>query len=274
MDDAEQTLVRIFNELGWREAAEIAAIVIVAWALTTAVQRGLPWLTERFHRAKRHRILPFVPVLKMVILVGALAITLSIVIRPTVENMVTILGASAIAIGFAFRDYLSGVVAGVVAVFERPHRPGDWVRIGDAYGEVTKEGLRGLEMVTPDDTRVLIPHSKLWDTAIYNANAGSRELMCVVRFFVDPRHDAAAVRSALYDAALTSPYVQLELPITVVLWEEPWGTHYRVKAYPVDARQQFQFISDVTVRGKAALAALGVAPAVPSVSVATAEPLP
>ncbi|TVR81127.1 MAG: mechanosensitive ion channel family protein [Rhodospirillales bacterium] len=274
MDEAEQTLVRIFNELGWQEAAEIAAVIAAAWALTAAVQRGLPWLAERFRRAQRHRILPFVPVLRMIILVGALAMLLAIIIRPTVENMVAILGASALAIGFAFKDYLSGVVAGVVAVIERPHRPGDWVRIGDAYGEVTREGLRGLEMVTPDDTRVFIPHSKLWDTAIYNANNGSRELMCVVRFFVDPRHDAGQVRSALYDAALTSPYVQLDLPIRVVLWEEPWGTHYRVKAYPLEARQQFHFISDVTVRGKAALAALGVAPATPSASVAAPEPQP
>ena len=40
-----------------------------------------------------------------------------------------------------------------------------------------------------------------------------------------------------------------------------WDTHYRVKAYPIDARQQFQFMSDITVRAKAALSNLGVAPA-------------
>jgi small conductance mechanosensitive channel len=40
----------------------------------------------------------------------------------------------------------------------------------------------------------------------------------------------------------------------VVVAEKPWGTHYRVKAYPVDGRQEFQFISDLTVRRKAALA--------------------
>lgn len=40
--------------------------------------------------------------------------------------------------------------------------------------------------------------------------------------------------------------------------EKPWGTHYRLKAYPVDSAQQFQFVSDLTVRGKAALSRLGV----------------
>jgi hypothetical protein len=41
--------------------------------------------------------------------------------------------------------------------------------------------------------------------------------------------------------------------------EKPWGTHYRLKAYPVEPRDQFQFITDLTVRGKAALLALGAA---------------
>jgi len=44
----------------------------------------------------------------------------------------------------------------------------------------------------------------------------------------------------------------------VSVHEKPWATHYRLKAYPIDARQQFRFISDLTVRGKAALLRLGV----------------
>ena len=51
---------------------------------------------------------------------------------------------------------------------------------------------------------------------------------------------------------------KLNLPITVAVFEKPWGTHYRVKAYPIDGRDEFLFISDVTVRGKTALANLNV----------------
>jgi small conductance mechanosensitive channel len=49
--------------------------------------------------------------------------------------------------------------------------------------------------------------------------------------------------------------------IRVIVQEQPWGTHYQPKAYPLDSRAQFQFISDLTVRGKGALAAMGVKPA-------------
>jgi hypothetical protein len=32
--------------------------------------------------------------------------------------------------------------------------------------------------------------------------------------------------------------------------EKPWGTHYRVKAYVRESREQFLFITDLTIRGK------------------------
>jgi hypothetical protein len=39
----------------------------------------------------------------------------------------------------------------------------------------------------------------------------------------------------------------------VIVLEKPWGTHYRVKAYATESREQFLLVTDVTVRGKQAL---------------------
>ena len=85
--------------------------------------------------------------------------------------------------------------------------------------------------------------------------------MCVADFYLLPRHDAALVRTLLRDVALTSAYLDYAKPVVVVLVEQPWGTHYRLRAYPFDMRDQFAFVSDMTARGKAALADAGVAPA-------------
>jgi small conductance mechanosensitive channel len=119
-----------------------------------------------------------------------------------------------------------------------------------------------MRLVTPDDTTVTIPNMKLWQTNIYNANSGRRDLMCVADFFLEPRHNATQVRQNLYDVALTSPYLNLERPIQVIVAEKPWGTHYQIKAYPVDSRDQFQFISDLTIRGKSVLGELNIQAAV------------
>jgi small conductance mechanosensitive channel len=192
------------------------------------------------------------------ILITAIGKILPLMINLTFHNSLAILGASGLALGFALKDYLSSIVAGVVALYERPYRPGDWVQIDGAYGEVESVKLRSMRLVTPDATTVTIPNMKLWDTNIFNANSGQRDLMCVADFFLEPRHDATLVRQNLYDVALTSPYLNLMRPIQVIVAEKPWGTHYQIKAYPVDSRDQFQFISDLTIRGKAALGELNI----------------
>jgi len=252
------TLTKIFRDFQQIDFLKIFIIILVAWLSIRVVTRFLPWLADRVTGRLRLYILPSVPVLRLLILIMAIVAIVPLIIQPTFQNLVAFLGAAGLALGFALKDYASSLMAGIVALYERPYRVGDWIEVDGAYGEVIYVGLRMLRLVTPDDTMVTIPHIKIWQTNIYNANDGKRDLMCVVDFYLEPNHDGTQVRQSLYDVGLTSPYVNLERPILVIVAEKPWGTHYKLKAYPVDARDQFQFISDLTVRGKAALADLKV----------------
>jgi small-conductance mechanosensitive channel len=204
-----------------------------------------------------------VPVFRLVILIATVILLVPEIIQPKIENLVAIMGAIGVAVGFAFKDYMSSLAAGMIAVYERPYRPGDWVKIGDAYGEVKSVEARALRMVTLDDAYVTIPHKKIWDTSVFNQNNARRELQCIADFYLFPKHDGAAVRQKLVEVALTSPYLQIERSIIVVVKEEPYYTHYKLKAYPVEGRDQLIFVTDLTIRGKEALALMEVEPAMP-----------
>ena len=197
------------------------------------------------------------PVARLLIIVVAIAWIVPILFNVTLQNFLLIAGAISVAIGFAFKDYVSSLLAGVIALFERPYRAGDWVRVGDDYGEVRHVGMRSLRLVTPDDDLVTVPHLKLWDENVSTSNDGANTLMCVAKFHVAGAHDARALRSALQDVALTSAYLEYARPVAVIVNQETWGTRYQVKAYPFDLRDQFLFISDLTVRGKEAIRELG-----------------
>ncbi|MFH1758536.1 MAG: mechanosensitive ion channel family protein [Pseudomonadota bacterium] len=244
-----------------REFPGLFFLVAGAFSLVALIQKLLPWLAEKFPSRLRLNILPMVPILRLIVLALSLLIVLPLIIRPNLHNFLAVFGAIGLAVGIAFKDYVSSLIAGVVAIYEQPYRPGDWVRIEDTYGEVQSMGLRSIRVITPDDTMVTIPHSKIWATGIRNANCGRRDHLCVADFYLHPDHDARQVRQKLYDVALTSPFLQIKRPLTVVVAEKPWGTHYRVKAYPVDGRGEFQFVSDLTIRGKEALAEIGAKPA-------------
>ncbi|MFZ7125771.1 MAG: mechanosensitive ion channel family protein [Desulfobacterales bacterium] len=262
-----RNISKIFTDLSQTAVVNIVLVLACTLLLIALSQKSLSWLGNKLSGKYRLLLLASIPLLRLLLIVAALMLVVPQVVEPTVANMVALLGAAGLVLGFGLKDYVSSLIAGIVALYEMPYRPGDWIEVEGAYGEVKQIGMRALEIVTPDDTTVIIPHLKLWDHLIFNANDGGPDLMCVADFYLHPRHDGEPARQALLDVALTSSFLQIESPVVVIVSEKPWGTHYRLKAYPVDLRQQFQFITDMTVRGKDALTRLGMSfasiPAVP-----------
>lgn len=266
MDQCQEveTLADLLRNLEEINLPLIALVVVAGYLTNVLIERGLPWLSDRLPSRFRLYILPLGPVLRLIVFLVGFGLIIPEIINVgciSPQNVLAILGAAAVALGFAFKDLISSIIAGVVTIFEMPYRAGDWVEIDGDYGEVTQVGLRAVKILTPDDTVITIPHQKLWDQNIANSNDGRREHMVVADFYLEPRHEAAQVRQLLWDVAMTSPFTHLSRNVIVVLSEKPWGTHYRLKAYPIDGRDEFQFRSDLTVRGKKALSELGVAAA-------------
>ena len=232
---------------------QIVFIMLGGWLCVMLAQRFIPAIAEKISGRYRFYILGTVPVLRLLLIILAAWLIISRIIEPNFENLIALLGAIGIALGFAFKDYLSSLIAGIVTLYEMPYRIGDWITVAGAYGEVRTIGMRAVSIITPDDTTVLVPHQKLWNELLFNANDGDWNLQCVIDFYLHPHHDAVKAKAILQDVGLTSPFLQVQRPVRVMVLEKPWATHYRLKAYPVDPRDQFTFTSDLTVRGKAAL---------------------
>ncbi|TWU58250.1 mechanosensitive ion channel family protein [Rubripirellula reticaptiva] len=250
---AKDNAVQLINDLQDISFGEIAVVIVATWVAIVLARRVLPFLAERGPNQVRLYLLGAVPIIRLLLMTVAILWIFPIIFNVTFQNFLVIAGGASVAIGFAFKDYVSSLIAGIVAIFERPYRPGDWVEIDDDYGEVQTVGLRAIRLRTASDDIVTVPHVRMWDSNISNSNDGARTLMCVADFYVAPDHDAANLREKLRDVALTSAYLEFDKPVLVMLSEKPWGTHYKVKAYPFDMRDQFAFVSDLTIRGKQAI---------------------
>lgn len=251
-------MVKIFHSLGQANLVQIGLIVVFAVLFIFLGQRLLAWLANRCTGRRRLLLFNSMPLLRLLVFIATSVLIIPRLIEPTIENMVALLGVLGLALGFAFKDYVSSLIAGFISLYEMPYRPGDWIEVNGTYGEVRAINMRTVEIVTPDDTVVVIPHLKLWDQLIFNANDGGENLLCVADFYLQPAHDAVQAKHMLYDVALTSPFLQINQPVNVIVLNKPWGTHYRLKAYPIDMRQQFNFITDLNVRGKAVLIGQGM----------------
>ena len=104
-----------------------------------------------------------------------------------------------------------------------------------------------------------IPHARLWSTSVSNASSGKPSLLCVTDFYLHADHDGAAVRAALVEIGEASRYRKPDTQVTVSAAETPWATRYKVKAYVAESREQFAMVTDLTIRGKERLRAMGVA---------------
>lgn len=78
-----------------------------------------------------------------------------------ITSLIAGLGIAGIAIGFAAKDTLSNIVAGIFIFWDRPFYIGDLVEIEDEYGEVQEITLRTTRIVTPDGRMVSIPNQNI-----------------------------------------------------------------------------------------------------------------
>ncbi len=194
------------------------------------------------------------PFLQALILFTTTIYVLSLFLQLSTQNLLAITGTIAVALGFAFKDYVSSLIAGVVALFETPYRVGDRVKIGDNYGEIVTYDLRGIRLQTVEDNIIFIPHNKIWNEPISNANNGALEAQVTTDFYLAHEADSEMVIKILYLAAYTSKYTQLKLPIGVLVEEKPWGTQFQLKSYPIDARDEYIYKTDLVRRVKQAFA--------------------
>jgi small-conductance mechanosensitive channel len=257
LEAAENLPDRILTDITLRKIFRALLAVLIAYGSLSLVQGLTNWISEKVARRFRLLIKQALPFLKALILLIAISYLIQLFVNLSQANFFALTGTLAVALGFAFKDYVSSIIAGVVALFEAPYRVGDRVRIEDDYGEVVSYGLRGIRLQTPDDNTVSIPHSKTWTQAISNANSGSLEAQVATDFYFDHRADAEQILRILYQAAYSSKYTQLKLPIRVVMTEHLWGTQFKLRAYPMDARDEFVYRTDLIRRAKQEFARQG-----------------
>ena len=255
----------IISEITTFKVIQGIIIVAITYGAIWTTEKLISWLSEKVPLRFRLPVKQSIPFWRAFILgfAGILLINLFLNLSP--NNVLALTGTAAVALGFAFKDYASSVIAGIIGLFEVPYQVGDRVKIGEHYGEIISYGLRGILLRTPNDDVVTIPHNKLWTDAIANTNKGSVEAQTVVDFYLAHEVNAEQVMQILYRVAHTSKYTQLKLPILVVMEEKPWGTHFKLKCYPIDARDEFIYKTDLIKRAKQIFAKYNIVyPALPA----------
>ncbi|MDA3933918.1 MAG: mechanosensitive ion channel [Gammaproteobacteria bacterium] len=155
----------------------LASIVIISWllALIPVSRMLLEMLSYQHHRIPvvDPRTLPLFNIIAMLALIALASYILLILWGINPAAWLASAGILGIAIGFAARDTLANLFAGVSIIADAPYKIGDWINLdGGDRGMVTAVGLRSTRILNRDDQEITIPNAIIANSRIINESAG------------------------------------------------------------------------------------------------------
>ena len=135
------------------------------------------------------------------------------------SNLAIIAGALSVGIGFGLQSIVNNFVSGLILLFERPIKTGDWIVTPSGEGFVKKISVRSTEIETFDRSSIIIPNSELIASPVTNwthRNALGRIIVPVgVSYDSDPEQVMKILKKCAADHPLTLRY-----PEPVVVWND------------------------------------------------------
>ena len=155
----------------------IKTLVVLIWLILgiRLILLILDWMTlhpERFHVVQPDTK-PLFDIAARVILVGGALYFLLISWNVDVTAWLASAGIIGIAIGFAAKDTLANLFAGVFILADAPYKIGDFIVLdGGERGRVSKIGIRSTRILTLDDVEITIPNATIGNSKIINESGG------------------------------------------------------------------------------------------------------
>ncbi|MBR5525110.1 MAG: mechanosensitive ion channel [Clostridia bacterium] len=106
-----------------------------------------------------------------IVLYAVLFITIAMVLGVPATSFITILASCGVAIGLALQGSLSNFAGGLMILFFRPFKVGDFIEASGESGTVTEITVVYTVLTTPDNKRVTIPNGALTNSVIENYSA-------------------------------------------------------------------------------------------------------
>lgn len=164
------TVVRIADATLW-------TIAIVLWSITLARVSSLVFSaiaqrsgSDSFVRVSTQ---PIFEIFSKLGLFGASSYAIMLAWNINVGAWLASAGIAGIALGFAAKDSLSNLFAGIFIVADSPYKVGDFIELdGDLRGSVTSIGFRSTRLLTLDDIEIIVPNSVLGNAQIVNESGG------------------------------------------------------------------------------------------------------
>jgi len=172
-------------------------------------------------------------------------------------SIVALIGAGGLAIGLALQGTLSNVAAGVMIVFFRPFKIGDFVDIAGTAGTVKDITLNFTELADLSNVQIIVPNAQAWGNIITNYSTNDTRRAEWV-FGVSYGANLKAAEKAIRDTIMADPRSMADPePFIQVNNLGDFSVDFLVRVW-VPSAEYFQYQADMKRNVKEALDATGI----------------
>jgi potassium-dependent mechanosensitive channel len=133
------------------------------------------------------------------------------------EKLAIVAGALSVGIGFGLQSIVNNFVSGLILLWERAVRVGDWIIVGPDQGFVRRINVRSTEIETFDRAQVIIPNSSLITGVVTNLVRNDRTGRVMIPLTVAASADPNKIREVLIAIAKANQLV-LTIPAPQILF--------------------------------------------------------
>lgn len=191
-----------------------------------------------------------------VTIAGYLGIILAILMGLSIAgieftNLAIIAGALSVGIGFGLQNIVNNFVSGLILLFERPIRKGDWIRVGVTEGYVKDINIRSTVIQTFDRSDIIVPNSELIANQVTNmmlSNQYGRVIIPVgVAYGSDPERVLFLLRSVgEANPAVLREYGELKVQVFFRSFAES-SLNFELRCLIKDVEKQMVVISELNL---------------------------
>jgi len=132
-------------------------------------------------------------------------------------------GVAGVAVGFAAKDTLSNLIAGVLLIIDRPFEVGDRIEVWRAptksatWGDVIDIGLRATKIKTTDNIVIIIPNNEIMLRDIINYTTITEKIRVRIDIGIAFDADMKKAKTIMLQAADSAAWVAKNPPPKVVV---------------------------------------------------------
>jgi potassium efflux system protein len=162
------------------------------------------------------------------------------------RDITIIAGALGVGIGFGLQGIVNNFVSGLILLFERPIKVGDYIQLGELWAEIKKIGLRATVVETFDKSEIVVPNSDLVSYQVTNWTLSNRMARLIIPVGVEYGSDVPLVIETLIECATANPKVMTKPePQVLFLKFGESSLDFELRVWILDIDERLVIISEL-----------------------------